>query len=133
MALDPATLDRYRHHAAICKVLTDPKRLLLLASLRDGDHTVGELATSIGTTLPNASQHLAVLRSAGLVDGRREGATVRYRLAEPTILDACDIVGRIVEGRLAPRAAVPSADPGTATAVSASSASLTDTPAVTAG
>lgn len=103
MSVDAATLDRYRRHAEICKVLTDPKRLILLASLGEGERTVGELAASIGSTLPNASQHLAVLRSAGLVDGRREGATVRYRIAEPTILDACDIVGRIVDRRLAAR------------------------------
>jgi ArsR family transcriptional regulator, virulence genes transcriptional regulator len=105
MADDPVPLDRYRLHADICKVLTDPKRLLLLAALRNGDRTVGELAATIGTSLPNASQHLAVLRSAGLVDGRREGAAVRYRLAEPAILDACDIVDRIVERRLARQAA----------------------------
>ncbi len=103
MAADPDPLDRYRLHAEVCKVLTDPKRLLLLASLRDGDRTVGELAAGMGTSLPNASQHLAVLRSAGLVDGRREGSSVRYRLAEPAILEACDIVGGIVERRLAPR------------------------------
>lgn len=121
MAVDPAALERYRRHAEICKVLTDPKRLLLLVNLGDGDRSVGELAASIGSTLPNASQHLAVLRSAGLVDGRREGATVRYRLAEPTILDACDIVGRIVERRLAP-----SASP-------AATATPNDAPAVTAG
>jgi ArsR family transcriptional regulator len=100
MADDPDPLERYRLHADICKVLTDPKRLLLLAALRDGDRTVGDLAASIGASLPNASQHLAVLRSAGLVDGRREGAAVRYRLAEPAILDACDIVDGIVERRL---------------------------------
>ena len=106
-------LERFRLHAAVCKVLTDPKRLMLLAALRDGDRTVGELAAAIGTSLPNASQHLAVLRSAGLVDGRREGATVRYRLAEPAILDACDIVSGIVERRLAGRgsAAARSASP----------------------
>jgi len=101
MAAEPDPSERFRLHAEICKVLTDPKRLLLLASLGDGDRTVGELAAVIGTSLPNASQHLAVLRSAGLVDGRREGASVRYRLAEPAILDACDIVGAIVERRLA--------------------------------
>jgi len=101
MAADPDPLERFRLHAEICKVLTDPKRLMLLAALRDGDRTVGELASVIGTSLPNASQHLAVLRSAGLVDGRREGAAVRYRLAEPAILNACDIVGGIVERRLA--------------------------------
>ncbi len=105
MAADPDLLDRFRRHAEICKVLTDPKRLLLLASLGSGDHTVGELAEVIGTSLPNASQHLAVLRSAGLVDGRREGASVRYRLAEPAILDACDIVSGIVERQLSARSA----------------------------
>jgi DNA-binding transcriptional ArsR family regulator len=103
MATAPDPLDRFRLHAEVCKVLTDPKRLLLLAALRDGDRTVGELAAVIGASLPNASQHLAVLRSAGLVDGRREGSAVRYRLAEPAILDACDIVGGIVERRLATR------------------------------
>jgi len=103
MAADPDPLDRFRLHADICKVLTDPKRLMLLNALRHGGRTVGELAETVGTSLPNASQHLAVLRSAGLVDGRREGASVRYRLAEPAILDACDIVDGIVERRLAER------------------------------
>jgi ArsR family transcriptional regulator len=100
---DPTTLERARLHAEICKVLTDPKRLLLLQALRGADRTVGELAAEIGASLPNASQHLAVLRSAGLVDGRREGASVRYRLAEPAIIDACDIVEGIVDRRLGAR------------------------------
>jgi ArsR family transcriptional regulator, virulence genes transcriptional regulator len=105
--LDDDTLERYRLHAAICKVLTDPKRLMLLDTLRGGERSVGELAVAIGATLPNASQHLAVLRSAGLVDGRRTGTTVNYRLAEPAIADACDIIHGIVMRRLgrAPRPA----------------------------
>jgi ArsR family transcriptional regulator len=93
--------DRYRLHADICKVLTDPKRLMLLEALRDGERTVGELADALGITLPNASQHLGVMRGAGLVEGRREGPVVRYRLAEPAILGACDIVQGIVQRRLA--------------------------------
>jgi ArsR family transcriptional regulator len=103
VAPDSDPLDQFRLHAEICKVLTDPKRLMLLNALRDGGRTVSELAEAIGSSLPNASQHLAVLRSAGLVNGRREGASVRYRLAEPAILDACEIVGGIVERRLAGR------------------------------
>jgi ArsR family transcriptional regulator len=95
----PDALEQFRLHAEICKVLTDPKRLLLLHVLRDGERSVGELATELGLSLPNTSQHLAVLRSAELVDGRREGTSVRYRLAEPAILDACDIVEGIVERR----------------------------------
>jgi ArsR family transcriptional regulator len=93
--------ERYRLHADLCKVLTDPKRLMILDSLRGGDRSVGDLADRIGVALPNASQHLAVMRKAGLVDGRRVGTTIVYRLAERTIVDACDIIQRIVERRMA--------------------------------
>lgn len=110
MDLSHDTLERYRLHAEICKVLTDPKRLMLLDTLRDGERSVGELATAIGVTLPNASQHLAILRSAGLVDGRRMGTTVNYRLAEPAIATACDVIHGIVTRRLA-RAGRPATDP----------------------
>ncbi len=92
--------DHYRRHAAICRVLTDAKRLVLLDLLRGGERSVGELAEMIGVTLPNASQHLAVLRTAGLVDGRRVGSTVRYQLAEPAIIEACDVIDRIVRRRI---------------------------------
>ena len=94
-------LEHYRLHAEICKVLTDPKRLMLLDTLRGGERSVGDLATAIGVALPNASQHLAVLRGAGLVEGQRSGTTVTYRLAEPTIVEACDIIHAIVARRLA--------------------------------
>jgi DNA-binding transcriptional ArsR family regulator len=94
------TLEHYRLHADVCRVLTDPKRLMLLAALRVGEWSVGELALEIGVALPNASQHLAVLRTAGLVDSRRVGTTVVYRLAEPEITAACDIISAIVTRRL---------------------------------
>ena len=110
MDLSNDTLERYRLHAEICRVLTDAKRLMLLDTLRGGERSVGELASAIGVTLPNASQHLAVLRSAGLVDGRRTGTTVNYRLAEPTITTACDIIHAIVTRRFA-HGGRPAADP----------------------
>jgi DNA-binding transcriptional ArsR family regulator len=81
---------------------------MLIAALRAGERSVGELALEIGAALPNASQHLAVLRTAGLVEGRRVGTTVVYRLAEPAISDACDIISAIVMRRLG-RAVIPSA------------------------
>jgi ArsR family transcriptional regulator len=102
-------LDHYRLHAELCKVLTDPKRLMLLDALRGDERSVGELAEAIGAALPNASQHLAVLRGAGLVDARRTGTTVRYRLAEPAIVEACDVIDRIVRRRIARPADRPAA------------------------
>jgi ArsR family transcriptional regulator len=97
--------ERYRLHAEVCRVLTDPKRLMLLDVLRDGEYSVGELAEKLGCNLANASQHLAVLRSAGLVDTRRSGTTILYSLAEPDLLEACDVIHRIVARRLAMRSA----------------------------
>ncbi|HEY6013897.1 MAG TPA: metalloregulator ArsR/SmtB family transcription factor [Candidatus Limnocylindrales bacterium] len=94
-------VDHYRRHAEICRVLTDPKRLTLLDALRGGERSVGDLAVAIGVALPNASQHLAVLRAAGLVGARRSGTTVFYRLAEPAIVEACDVIDRIVRRRVA--------------------------------
>jgi ArsR family transcriptional regulator len=101
MPISDQALERYRLHAEVCKVLTDPKRLALLDALRSGEHAVGELADHLGVPLPNASQHLAVLRGAGLVEGRRIGTTVVYRLAEPAIVEACDVIQAIVERRRA--------------------------------
>ena len=107
--IDP-TPEHYRLRAEVCRVLTDPKRLMLLAALRSSERSVGKLAAAIGVALPSASQHLAVLRTAGLVESRRVGTTVVYRLAEPTIVDACDIVSAIVARRLE-RVASPAAEP----------------------
>ena len=97
--------ERYRLHAEVCRVLTDPKRLMLLDVLRAGEHSVGDLAAELGCNLANASQHLAVLRSAGLVDTRRSGTTILYTLAEPELIEACDVIHRIVGRRLASRSA----------------------------
>ena len=95
----PVDLDRFRAASAICRALTDPKRLDLLHQLRDGERSAGALATDLGCTMANASQHLAVLRHAGLVTSRRDGTSIHYRLAAPEILDACDTVARLAEAR----------------------------------
>jgi DNA-binding transcriptional ArsR family regulator len=92
--------DRQRY-AAVGRALADPKRLCVLESLAAGDVTVSDLSTRVGCQVPNMSQHLAVLRSAGLVEARRSGTTIRYRIAEPAIVRASDIVHDIVAGRLA--------------------------------
>lgn len=97
--LVPVDIERFRAAAGICRALTDPKRLALLHQLRDGERAAGALAADLGCTLANASQHLAVLRHAGLVTSRREGTSIHYRLAGPEILDACDTVTRLAQDR----------------------------------
>jgi ArsR family transcriptional regulator len=61
---------------------------------------VGRLAAAIGASQPNVSQHLAVLRSAGIVEAERDGREVRYRLTDPDVLLACDLMRAVLERRL---------------------------------
>ena len=78
--------------AAVARALGDPKRLCVLESLAGGEASVGELAGRVACQVPNMSQHLSVLRSAGLVTARRDGSTVYYRLADPKVLEACQLL-----------------------------------------
>ena len=98
-ALTSATIptsetDRQRT-ANVARALSDPKRLCVLETLATGERSVGELSRDVGCQIPNMSQHLAVLRSAGLVTARREGTTVFYRLADPRVIDAYRLMNDI--------------------------------------
>ena len=79
-------------YAAVGRALADPKRLCVLESLAQGELSVGDLSARVGCQVPNMSQHLAVLRSAGLVITRKEGSTVFYRLSDPRVLEAYRLI-----------------------------------------
>ncbi len=91
-----STSDVFQFQAEFCKSLSDPKRLRIIHELRQGEKSVGELAESLGIKQSNTSQHLAVLRKAGVVVPRRENSTVYYRLVNPRIAEACDIVREVI-------------------------------------
>lgn len=75
------------------RLLGDPTRLRLLNALHaGGELSVGEIADHAETSLANASQHLQQLEREGLLRRRRDGTTVRYRIADPSLLELCDIV-----------------------------------------
>lgn len=85
----------YQRTAVVGRALADPKRLCVLESLAEGELSVSELSTRVGCQVPNMSQHLAVLRSAGLVATRREGSTIYYRLSDPRVLEAYQLLQSI--------------------------------------
>jgi DNA-binding transcriptional ArsR family regulator len=89
-----AEFDRERY-AAVGRALADPKRLCVLESLAIGELSVSDLSNRVGCQVPNMSQHLAVLRAAGLVTTRREGSTVFYRLTDPRVLEAFQLLQSI--------------------------------------
>ena len=71
----------YEQFALTGKAVASPKRVELLELLAQGEHTVEGLARATGMGVTNTSAHLQVLRRAGLVENRKEGTQVRYRLA----------------------------------------------------
>jgi DNA-binding transcriptional ArsR family regulator len=90
----------YELQAEISKTLANPIRLAILHSLRDKEKTVNELAMLLGVRQSNLSQHLAVLRQRGIVKTRKQGASIFYRVFNPKINQACDIVREVLMDQL---------------------------------
>ncbi len=86
----------YEMHAEICKVFTNPKRLEIISLLRDGEKTVSDLEELAGIPQANVSQHLTVLRQNNVVTTRRNGANIYYKIANPKILQACDLMREVL-------------------------------------
>lgn len=98
--VDPSVEQLYVIHAELCKALSHPKRLQILDILADRECNVDELAAGLGVQSANVSQHLAVMRRVGLVQSRKEGLYVYYRLADPRIKDACNLLREIMVASL---------------------------------
>lgn len=90
----------YDIKARTIAVLANPKRLHIVDLLSVGERTVSELATALELPQATTSQHLAVLRKAGVVDTRKEGNFVFYRLADPKIAIACGVMSEAILGLL---------------------------------
>jgi ArsR family transcriptional regulator len=88
-------------HAALCQTLANPVRLRILASLRDGEKSVNELARKLGVPQANISQHLSVLRERNVLSTRREGVSIYYRIAYPKIVKACDLIREVLFEQMA--------------------------------
>ena len=91
----------YGQYARIGKALASPHRLEVLELLAQGERTVESLSTELTLSTANTSQHLQALRRAGLVETRRQGLFVHYRLADPAVCDLCRAVRTVAERRLA--------------------------------
>jgi DNA-binding transcriptional ArsR family regulator len=73
--------------AYIFKALMHPTRLAILGILREGEQCVCHLEAVLGYRQAYISQHLMVLRGAGLVEDRRDGARIFYRVVKPEVFD----------------------------------------------
>ena len=96
MSNEVIDLDAMREAAeaacALMKVLSNPDRLLLLCELAQGERNVGELEGALGIVQPTLSQQLAVLRDTDLVETRRDGKNIYYRIASDQALAVLQVL-----------------------------------------
>jgi DNA-binding transcriptional ArsR family regulator len=103
--------DVYKLQVEVLKTLANVRRLEIIHLLADGPREVSRLAEEMGISQPNVSQHLAVMRAAGVVEAERDGREVRYRLADPEIIEACETMRGVLLRRLARASAAASRTP----------------------
>jgi rhodanese-related sulfurtransferase len=87
--------------ARAAKALASGRRIELLDVLANGERTVEALATEVGLSVANTSQHLQILRQAGLVAGRRQGTSIFYRLAGPQVFQLWQALRTLAASQLA--------------------------------
>jgi ArsR family transcriptional regulator len=93
-------MEIYRMQAEIAKTLGHPLRLRILNLIGGREISYGALLDDLGVSRANLSQHLAILRKAGIVSVRRTGAHVHYRLTFPEIKDLCSTMRDILARHL---------------------------------
>ena len=91
----------FEQFARIGRALSAPLRLELLDLLSQSEKSVELLARQSGMTVANASRHLQVLRGAGLVEARRDGLHIYYRVADRQVTDTLRAIQLLAEARLA--------------------------------
>jgi ArsR family transcriptional regulator len=89
-----------RLQAGVLKVLSSPLRIEILHLLAAGPVEVARIAGAIGVSQPNASQHLSVMRAAGLVEANRHGREIHYQLVDRDVIVACDVMRGVLQRRL---------------------------------
>ncbi|RME28428.1 MAG: ArsR family transcriptional regulator [Deltaproteobacteria bacterium] len=89
----------FKRQASILKALANESRLMIIDRLSRGECSVGELVKLVGSDQSTVSKHLAILRANGIVEDRREGNQVFYRLLTPCVLDFFSCSTRVIKER----------------------------------
>ncbi len=90
----------FERQATICKAFANPVRLHLLDLLGKGEWVVGDLQQELGISKANLSQHLTIMRSAGVIVTQRNGKQVICSLAMPEIKQACTLIRNVLKAQV---------------------------------
>jgi ArsR family transcriptional regulator len=86
--------------AEFFRTLGHPARLRVIGLLRDGEKTVGQLQAELGIDSSGASQHLAAMRRAGILEARKEGTSVHYSVRDPRIFQMMESARQVIGSHL---------------------------------
>jgi ArsR family transcriptional regulator len=90
----------YAVKAQLFRVLGHPVRIRILELLSDGERTVGDLQAELNLDSSSTSQHLAALRQQGVLDSRRAGTSVYYRIRDPRVTQLLAVAKQILTSAL---------------------------------
>src|SRR3989344_251692 len=90
----------YEIHAEMCKVFSNSTRLEILNLLRNKELSVTELIKKTKLSQANISQHLSIMKSKGIVVSNRNGKNIYYKLTNPKIIKAFDIIRDVLAEKL---------------------------------
>lgn len=99
MALPP-TAEITNLHARLCSAISDATRIMLLYALADQPQNVSQLVETLAQPQSTVSRHLAILRTAGLVTTERNGRQVVYELTDGRVIEALDLLRRVLTDRV---------------------------------
>ncbi len=85
----------YAQNAEVYRLLANPKRLEILNIIKHRERAVEDILKTVGISKANLSQHLSLLRRAGLVKARREGLRAYYRITDPRLVEPCRILHQL--------------------------------------
>lgn len=97
LAIDDRIFER---QALICKSFAHPKRLKLLSLLSKGERRMSELQKELALSRANLSQHVAILRGAGVIDTYRNGQHMYCFLAFPEVKKACHLIHEVLRSQV---------------------------------
>ncbi len=86
----------YERHAEMCKVFSNSTRLMILNVLRETEMTVAAISEKLGIALGTVSPHLLMMKRQRVLGSRKDGNQVFYRLANPKMLQAFDLIREIL-------------------------------------
>ncbi len=88
-----------KNQSALCSVFANPKRVLILWTLADQEKAVTAIAHAIDASLQSTSQHLGLMKAAGILEARRDGQTIYYRIADNAMDERCQLLLQVKEMR----------------------------------